>query len=108
MSQDDSNQDETVTVDRLVTGDRPSLYFVGMAAANAIRMDEMAVFMVDALGRVLLMPPSSIQVIHRPKVKEEELDQMSESVAINILLKQGESEESITSYLFQRAQRGID
>lgn len=62
----------------------------------------MAVFMVDVLGRVHLMPPSSIQVIHKPRVTEEELDAFTEDEAIQILVQQGDSEEEILRYLARR------
>ncbi len=91
-----------ITVDRLVTGDRPSILYFGMVGAHAIRKDEMAVFMVDALGRVCLMPPTAIQVIERPRISDAELNQMSEDAAINVLIKQGEDDNSIMQYLVRR------
>lgn len=91
-----------VTVDSLVTGDRPSILYFGMVGAHAIRKDEMAVFMVDALGRVCLMPPTAVQVIERPRISDAELNQMEEDAAINVLIKQGESDNNIMQYLVRR------
>lgn len=108
MSEEAPQEDKTLTVDSLVTGDRPSLYFFGMVGANAIRKDEMAVFMVDALGRVCLMPPSSIQVLERPRVSEEELDTFPEAIALQILVRQGDSDPEIEGYLFRRSSRGVE
>jgi hypothetical protein len=76
-----------------------------MVGAHAIRKDRMAVFMVDVLGRVHLMPPSSIQVTHKPRVAEEELDVLTEDEAIQILVQQGDSEEEILNYLARRGTR---
>lgn len=106
----EKNQEETetsMTVDRLVSGDRPSLYFFGMVGAQAISKDQLAVFMVDALGRVCLMPPSAVQVLQRPKIHDDELDLLPENAAIQVLLKQGETEEYIENYLYTRSMRGI-
>lgn len=94
--------DREMTVDRLVTGDKPSILFFGMVGAHAIRKDSIAVFMVDVLGRVHLMPTSSIKVLQKPKVSYEDLNGFTEDSAIQILLKQGDSEEEIMQYLARR------
>ncbi len=94
--------DRELTVDRLVTGDRPSILFFGMVGAHAIRKDAAAVFMVDVLGRVHLMPPSSVKVLHKPKVSDEDLNGFTEESAIQILVRQGDSEDEILQYLARR------
>lgn len=96
--------DKELTVDSLVTGDRPSIMFFGIVGAHAIRKDNMAIFMVDALGRIQVMPPSSIKVLTPPRITDEELNTFAEEQAIQILLKQGDSEEQITQYLYRRPQ----
>lgn len=98
----DEKVDRELTVDRLVSGDRPSVFFLGMVGAHAIRKDQMAVFMVDVLGRVHLMPPSAVRVLAKPRVKEEELTALTEDEAIQVLIKQGDSEEEILKYLARR------
>lgn len=94
-----------ITVDRLVTGDRPSILYFGMVGAHAIRKDELAVFMVDALGRVCLMPPSSISVVAAPRIADAELHSMEEEMAINVLIKQGDSDAQIMEYLTRRPRQ---
>lgn len=91
-----------ITVDRLVTGDRPSILYFGMVGAHAIRKDEMAVFMVDALGRVCLMPPEAIHVVTAPRIADTELNSMEEEMAINVLIKQGDNDTQIMEYLTRR------
>lgn len=94
--------DRELTVDRLVTGDRPSILFFGMVGAHAIRKDAMAVFMVDVLGRVHTMPPSSVKVLQRPRVSDDDLNTFTEESAIQIMVKQGDSEDEILHYLARR------
>jgi len=103
MNETEELIDVEMTVDRLASGDRPSLYYFGMVGAHAIRKDEMAVFMVDSLGRVCLMPPSSIKVLERPRVPDRDLNKLTEEHAIQVLLKQGDSEEEVLQYLLRRA-----
>lgn len=91
-----------LTIDLLVTGDRPSILYFGMVGAHAIRKDELAIFMVDAKGRVCLMPPSSVQILERPRIKEEELNALPEEEAIHLLLKQGDNDDQIMQYLGRR------
>lgn len=106
MSENETDTDELIdrelTVDRLVSGDRPSVFFFGMVGAHAIRKDQMAVFMVDVLGRVCLMPPESVRILQQPTLTDEELDSMPEDEAIQLLIKQGDSEDSIVQYLSRR------
>lgn len=106
MSEHESENEEMVdrelTVDRLVSGDRPSIFFFGMVGAHAIRKDQIAVFMVDALGRVCLMPPESVKVLQKPVISDEELNALEEDDAIRLLVNQGDSEDSIIKYLSRR------
>lgn len=94
--------DRELTEDQLVTGDRPSIFFFGMVGAHAIRKDRVAVFMVDALGRIHLMPPSSIKVLIKPRLIDDELNTLSVDDAIKVLLKQGDREDEILEYLGRR------
>ena len=105
VSESPEKVDRELTVDRLVTGDRPSIFFMGMVGAHAIRKDSMAVFMVDVLGRVHLMPPTAVKVLASPRVTEQELDALTEDEAIAVLVKQGDSEEEILKYLARRGPR---
>lgn len=99
--------EEDLSAEKLTSGDRPSLVTFGMVGAQAIRETQMAVFMVDVLGRVCLMPPTAVQVLHRPRIPEDELDAMSEDDAIRVLTAQGDSDEAIMLYLQRRSLNAV-
>lgn len=96
---------EDLLFDRLVTGDRPSLYAVGMVAAQALKETGIAVFMTDALGRVHCLPKSFIEIKRGPRLSDDELDAFSEDEALTLLLRQEEKEEEIIKYMKRRASR---
>ena len=98
-------REEELTVERLTTGDRPSLYMLGMVGAQSIRKTQMAVFMVDVFGRVRIMPTESVKVLIKPKIGDPELDVLSEDEAIQVKVAEGESEEEILGYLRRRHSR---
>jgi hypothetical protein len=98
--------EQELTVEKLTTGDKPSLFMFGMVGAQSIRKTKMAVFMVDVLGRVRIMPPEAVQVLIPPRVSNEDLAQLSEEQAIEVKLAEGASEEEIIEYLRRRASEG--
>lgn len=97
-------REEELTVERLTTGDRPSLYMLGMVGAQSIRKTRMAVFMVDVLGKVRIMPPEAVSVLVRPKISDEDLNKMSEDEAIKVKIAEEETEEEIMQYLKRRSE----
>jgi len=101
-------REEELTVAKLTTGDRPSLYMLGMVGAQSIRQAKMAVFMVDVLGRVRIMPTEAVKVLLPPKISEEELDALPEDNAIQVKVAEGESEEEILGYLRRRYSRSTE
>jgi len=102
VGQLDGMKEEVLTSERLCSGDRPSIEAAGIFVANSIKKAGIAVLMVDVLGRVHIMSPSSVQILKTPKVSKEELNQFSEEIAIQVLIEQGEKEEDIISYLKER------
>lgn len=94
-------------VDKLASGDRPSIYALGLFGADSLKKAHVAVFMVDILGRVHIMSPDSVQVLQRARVPDEDLDTLSEEEAIHVLLEQGDAEEAIIEYLKGREVRGV-
>jgi hypothetical protein len=102
MDPSGTTEEETLLVEKLVSGDRPSVLAAGMYAAAALKQDGMAVLMVDALGRVHLMPKASIEVVSVPKVDTSDLDNLEEDLVIEVLLRQGSEEEEIIEYLRKR------
>lgn len=94
--------EEELTAEKLISGDRPSVYMFGLVGAQALRQSEVAVFMVDVLGRVQVMPPGAIQVLQRPRVSEEDLMSLAEDDAIRVMTAQGDSDEVIMEHLRSR------
>jgi hypothetical protein len=91
--------------ERLVSGDRPSILALGVYGAESIKKTMMAVFMVDALGRIHVMPPGAVQVLSAPRVLAEDLDTMTEEQAISVMTAQGDGDEVILAYLSKRSTR---
>ncbi len=98
-------QEEDLRVEKLISGDRPSIVTLGVNGAHAIRKHGMAVFVADVLGRVHLMSPSAITIVQRPRVSDEDLDNLPEDAAISALLAQGDDEAKVIAYLKRREER---
>lgn len=94
--------EQDMRIEKVVSGDRPSVLALGLAAAEALKRERMAVFMVDVLGRVCLMPAASVQVLTTPQVHDGELDAMSEDDAIQVMLAQGSGDSEVVQYLKRR------
>lgn len=101
-----SEVQEELTLEKVSSGDRPSIYALGLATAQALKISSKAVVMLDALGRVCLMPEDSIQVLRGPKLTDEDLQQFQEEDAISLLVKQGSTDEEIMHYLARRNGKG--
>ena len=99
--------EEVLLADRLCTGDRPSILAAGMTVAQALRKTKVAVFMVDALGQVVLMPPESVQILASPILPDSDLDALGEDEAIALMVSEGRQEDGIMKYLAARHSRGI-
>lgn len=95
-------KDEILTVDRLCSGDRPSAYVAGMVVAHALKKGKAAVLMVNALGRVVLMPPESVKILAQPKLQDSELNELEEEAALQLLLQENRPDEEIVEYLKRR------
>lgn len=78
-----------------------------MTLAHALRKGRVAVFMVDALGQVVLMPPDSVEVLRMPLVTVEQLDSLTEDEAIALMVSEGREEDSIMKYLASRHSKGL-
>lgn len=99
------DENEDLIMDKLASGDRPSLYAAGMAAAQALKKTGVAVLMADVLGRVYVLPPDVVEVKKKPKLQDDDLNAFTEDEAIQLLVRQGEEEDSILGYLKRRARR---
>jgi hypothetical protein len=99
--------EEVLLADPLCSGDRPSVLAAGMTLAHALRKGKVAVFMVDALGQVVLMPPDSVAVLRHPFVTDQDLDAMGEDEAIALMVSEERRDEDIVKYLAGRSSRGL-
>jgi hypothetical protein len=98
---------EDLVLDKLASGDRPSVYAAGMVVAQALKETGTAVLMTDVLGRVHVLPKEFVEVKRRPRLSDDELDALTEDEAIRLLVKQDDVEDVILSYLKRRAGKGI-
>lgn len=104
MADEEENvQYEDLRVERLISGDRPSILALGINGATMLKASHIVVFMVDVLGRVHLMPPASIQVLARPCVSDEDLNKLPEEAAIQALIQEEAAESKIIDYLKRRS-----
>jgi alpha-N-acetylglucosamine transferase len=95
-------EEQDLKVEMLESGDRPSLFALGLWGAQSIRQSKMAVFMVDVLGRVQLMPVSAVQVIVKPRVDDDTLDTLTVEEAIHVMVAQDDTEQLILDYIKRR------
>ena len=99
---------EPLNMDRLLSGDKPSIITLGAFGAQALRQHKIAVFALDVLGRVHILPPTAVHVLAPPRVPDHELDEMTEGEAIDIMSSQSDPEEVILKYLAERKGRETD
>ena len=98
-------EEEDLLVSKLASGDRPSVYCAGMVVAQAFKHRDTVVLMTDVLGRIHIVPPEMVRVERRPRLRDEELDTLSEDEAIALLVKQGDDEDTVLGYLKRRSGR---
>ena len=96
------SDEEDLLLEKLSVGDRPSIYAAGLVCARSLKENGIAVLMTDVLGRVHLLPGEVVEVKRRPKVTDEELNQIPEDDALRLLVLQGESEDAVIEYLKRR------
>lgn len=94
--------EEDLMLDKVSSGDRPSLLALGMAAGQSLKMTKMAVLMVDVKGRVRLMPLETVKVFHPPRIEDDELNELEEEEAIELMVAQGDQEQTILEYITRR------
>lgn len=98
-------KEETLLVDRLCTGDKPSTYYAGMLMAHALKKDKFAVFTQNVLGQVVMLPPSVVKLDHPVLLPDGELDQFEEDVALALMIKEGRNEDECLAYIERRKSR---
>lgn len=96
------SSDESLMASKLFEGDRSSIIVAGMVAAHALKETGVCVLAVDAMGRVVICPSSTVTSLDIPKLKKEDLDALSEEEAIEAMVKEGRDEPEILSYLATR------
>lgn len=97
------SDEEELLLDKLASGDRPSIVAAGIVAGQALKEHGVAVLMTDVLGRVHIMPASWVSVKQRPRLSDAELDALEEDEALQLMAKQGDDEGVILAYLRRRA-----
>jgi hypothetical protein len=98
-----AEEQEDLLLDKLIAGDRPATYAAGLVCARALKEEGIAVLMPDVLGRIHLLPMEVLEIKRRPRIPDEELHRMPEDLALQVLVKQEESEDAIVEYLKRRA-----
>jgi len=93
---------QDLMADLLCSGDRPSVYAAGMTVAHALRASGISILAVDALGRVVIVPPSSVSVTRPVRVPDPDLDALEEGEAIRVMVSEGRSEDEMMAYLKRR------
>jgi hypothetical protein len=101
-----TENEETLTVDPLLAGDRPSLLVMGMVVARAMKKFGQACIVTDVLGRIVVMPKEAVTLLAKPLLKDEDLDTFDEDEAIALMVQEGREEKDILMYLSKRAGRG--
>lgn len=103
---DKKSHEETLMVDKLIAGDRPSLLVMGITVARALEKFGQAFVTSDVLGRVKIMPKEAVSLLAKPLLKEEDLDEIEEDEAIRLMVKEGREERDIIAYLARRSGKG--
>lgn len=98
----ESTKERPLLVDKLCSGDRPSLLVAGMAVAHEIKTHGVSVLVQDALGRLVPLPPQCYEIRKLPLIADSDLDQMTEDEAIKVMVKEDRQEAEILSYLGRR------
>lgn len=101
-------ESEDLTVDKLCSGDRPSLYITGMVVAHALKKSRTVTLGVDVLGRVRVVAPDGVELKKPLWIHDEELNALSEDDAIRIMVKEERSEDDILGYLTRRKESVYD
>jgi hypothetical protein len=104
MDEQAKKVESVITLDKLISGDRDAIYGVGIFAATALKTFGFAAIAPDVLGRMHVLGPEHVHVLSRPRILDHELDELDEEEAINIMIAQEDSEQSIMQYLKRRKQ----
>ena len=97
-------QVQTLQIDLLAAGDRPSILILGLVASRLLQNHKLAVLAVDALGHVQFLLPDAVKLLVPVRVPIEDLNKLDEMDAIRVLLAQGDSEDEIEKYLHHREE----
>ncbi len=96
---------EVLVMDKLCSGDRPSIFIAGMLVAHALKKGNLAVITTDILGRVIVLPPAAVKLSGPVLLSDKDLDGFEEDVAIGIMTTEGRNEDDILSYIKRRHSR---
>lgn len=97
-------QEHSLSIQKLQEADRPSIIAAGMAVAHALKEMGTCTMVVDALGRVIVLPPSKVKILTRVLVPDSALNLLSEDEAISVMIKEGRNDAEMMTYLKNRSQ----
>lgn len=100
-----AEREEELTVDKLSSGDKPSIYTAGLIVSHALKLSKTVTLGVDVLGRVVVVPPSYVTLNTPLYLSDESLDSFSEERAIDLMLQEKRSDEDMVGYLSRRGNR---
>lgn len=98
-------EERELHLEQLVAEDRTAMGVLGVFAAGALKTYGVATFVVDSLGRIVLVPPSQVSIGFVQSYTETELDGVDDDTSIRALLAQGADDNFIKKYLRGREAR---
>lgn len=97
-----AEREEELVVDKLCSGDRPSVYVAGMVVAQGLKVSKTITLGVDVLGRVVVVPHQNVTLKSPIYLSDEFLNELDEDMAIELMVKEDRKEDDIMSYLSRR------
>lgn len=97
--------EETLNVEKLCSGDQPSIMVAGMLLAHALKKDKVAIFSTDVLGHVVLLPPTVLPNALDIRIRDKDLDELTSDEAIRLMIVEGREDKEIVDYLMGRSSR---
>jgi len=100
-----NNEEHTLELADLKNANKSAMLAAGVVLGEALSRDRIAIFMLDAVDKVVLMDSLSVKILTVPKVSDEDLDKLGDDRAIEIMTRELRSEGEILSYLERRKVR---
>lgn len=98
------SQTQDLLVDRLCSGDRPSVYAAGMVVAQSLKTHGVSILVGDALGRVVVLSPAAVSITSPPRVPDSDLNSLSEEESLSVMVLEGRTDDEMVAYLRRREE----